>query len=541
MTKKGFFAFLLILLFSVTHSSYSCSIRSYRESFSENLWISFDFYLKTGERIASSGQTAPSFDWKNANVLKKLSPHTDTYYVGDSPNDKTYHKDFSVLFNLKKQDRTKPVECELFYVVCWTSCRPVLQNFTIDEVDNLLGEQEIKAALNEEQMAENTAIPFVLLMVFVGGILLNCMPCVFPIISLKIFSIIKNSNSSRKSIVKEGMYFTSGIIATFILIGLVLFLLKKTGENLGWGFYMQNQVFVAFLGAIFLISALYFFGIIKPPNITLPSGFRNYKSFTNGVFTGIVSGICVGPFVGMPLALALSFSNLFVTFFVLTTFGFGVASPFLLLSLIPGMNRFWPKPGKWMENLKEFMGFSMLFSCFWTFSILFPGTILTKYLFIILVLALLFWAFTKVEKSKTIKVILISIALGVIYIIFDLEQNKGSDDSTLIWQNFSLKELEKHRIEGRPVFVNFTASWCSTCLYNEPVFKKKEIIDFFKTNKIIVMKADWTRKNDEISKTLKSLGYNSVPLYVFYGPGSKAPVILPVLISVNDIKGSIEK
>jgi thiol:disulfide interchange protein DsbD len=478
--------------------------------------------LRNGHITAPTGKgehLAPTFEWQNASVLRVIWPNSI-----DLPPDgsfKGYDSDFSVFFRVIANDVSKPITANLFYVVCDDSCRPINETISIDYNAKLTEEEVLNS---QEQMS----FWFVLLLAFVGGMILNCMPCVFPVLCLKIFSILKNKDKAKDDCLK----FTYGVITTFLIIGWTLFYLRKLGMSVGWGFYMQNPIFVLSMSLLFLLSALYFFKVfaIRIPSLAIASG----NAFINGAITGISSGICVGPFVGVAIGAALMYDDLVLATCVLVSLGLGVAFPFAIICLFPSIQKFIPKPGKWIETFKEFMGFAMLFSCLWCLWILL-GMVSPQKFMVVMYLLLAFSVFVWIFEKKA-KVLSVCGCLASVFLM--CQQLRTEVLSKIEWTKFSFEELKQTE---RPIFLNFTASWCMTCGLNEVIFSKDEVADLFKKHNVLAIKADWTKRDSSISGMLSTFGVNSVPFYVYYKPNSKNPVILPTILTVNTLQEVIGK
>lgn len=518
------------------------------------IWVAVDFSVPNGEHVTApigkGTSLSPKFNWKNAKVIDVIWPDPI-----DLPPDnayKGYSKNFTILFSIMPNNCKLPISCELFYVLCGDSCKPVDNYFTVKH-NKLLTESEIYNARNHS--SSNTGfLGFLLIlgMTFLGGIILNCMPCVFPILSIKIFSIIKNHEVSKKILRKQGMMFMLGSILTFLSIGITLFLLKGLGINLGWGFYMQSPAFVVALLLIFLLCALYFFGIYTIPGFNIIKKSKKehsiyIQSFVNGVFTSIASGTCVGPFIGVAIASALIYENIFMCSLVFISLGLGVAAPFMTACLIPNFGKILPRPGKWMETLKEVMGFAMLFSCIWVFWIL-SGQIEISKLMIIFACVSIFsffvWMLEKLKNTRYAKFIaIVGACLSVYFMISQIytdNDNLKTENSTT-WTDFSFDKFAELKKEGNPIFLNFTASWCLTCNINSSTLKKQSVIDIFKKHNVTYIKVDWSNRNESIAKALSLFSSNSVPLNIFYKTGTDKPIVLPSILTENNIIGAIEK
>jgi thiol:disulfide interchange protein DsbD len=534
----------------------------------QGFWVSVDFKIPFGEHVtAPNGKwdsASPRFNWKNAKILNVVWPKSEIITGEEGYNG--YPHDFSVLFYLKHEPielqtekvtslsavfNADEISCEVFYVLCGTSCFPVTETVVIKN-DGLLKQDEIKRALDISSASDGYGFILVLIMAFFGGLILNCMPCVFPILSIKIFSLLKHGGeSSRRSSIIQGLLFAAGTISTFASIGTVLFVLKKTGESIGWGFYMQSPLFVLLLLLVFVSCSLYFFEIFTFPAINFKNKDRSLyiQAFVNGVFTSIASGVCVGPFLGVVLSSALTYDNYFASLIVFKVLGLGVASPFLAISVVPKLNKLLPKPGTWMQIAKEFMGFAMLLSCVWlvyTLSCQIPTYNLVMVMASCICFAMSVWMFGKSVNSAIWKgIAIVCMALSVCFMMRQARNDNNADDKhiqeqQIAWEPFSFEKFEKLKKAEKGVFINFTAAWCLTCNLNKGVFESSGVVEAFKQHGVVPLIADWTNRNSEITDALSMFGYNSIPLYVYYSPVSHKTIILNSLLRASDIIKAME-
>lgn len=523
-------AYSFIISLVILLSSQVCSEVYFRTYVEQNVaFVSIDFHLKYGEHltapIGKGKSIAPKCSWKNAEVLEVFWPE-DSVLPNDDGSESDYrvfYNECSVFYKLKIADINRPISYDLFYVKCNESaCIPCDKSGEL-VFNNELTKQEIDKYVSskEEPIAENMFV--VLLFGLLGGIILNFMPCVFPIISIKIFSIVKSSSLSNSKIRKQGIACALGSVFTIVSLGGLLLLIRSTFPNVGWGFFMQSPIFVFLLLLILILSALHFWDVY-PFYLPLLKK-RKYSSsniyltsFLSGVLVAITSSSCAGPFSGIALSSALLYSNPFQSMAIFTMLGTGLASPFILLSIFPGIVNKFPKPGNWLNTFKKIMGFAMLFSCLWPISVLLtqlPHVQIIQLLAIIFAIVFALWLM-KHSKKPLAKYLSISaiLLLGLNGAL--LITNKETD--VIEWQEYSDKLLNESLENHRPVFLNFTASWCLNCQFNQRVFSDKEIVDEFRKKKVIAIKCDWTQKNDEIAKLLKKYNSVAIPLNIYY-PG----------------------
>ena len=398
---------------------------------------------------------------------------------------------------------------------------------------------------NEEGLSLITALIFAL----IGGLILNLMPCVFPVISLKVLSFVSMGGSSSRKIRNHALVFTVGVIASFMLIALTIVLLKQAGNFVGWGFQLQSPLIVGLLSLVMVFISLVLitdnsFGesLTKLGNI---GGSENgyYSSFLTGVLAVVVASPCTAPFMGAALGYALiQPSGETVPIFLSLSLGFSL--PYLLLAANPKLIDFLPKPGDWMVTLKEFFAFPMLATALWLLWVfsLQVNQILVIFLLIgWLLLALNFWIFQKDYKTIN-KVIFLGISIfSMIFFLpetedIETEQNLIIGSATEWYEGIE----DDLRNKNQPYFINFTAAWCITCQSNEiTAFSKDGFKSLLEEKNIEYIKADWTNRNDAITRSLKKYGRSGVPFYVYWEPGFENPKILPAILTDQIIKNNL--
>lgn len=381
---------------------------------------------------------------------------------------------------------------------------------------------------------------------FVGGILLNIMPCVLPLITLKVYGLIKASGDGRSSSLLSGLWFTLGVVGCFWALAGIAGLLKFLGHQIGWGFQLQEPMFVAVLVLVFFLFALSSLGVFEVGTLLASAGGsfegKAAGAFLNGVLATLVTTPCTGPFLGsiLGMVMSLSFLNQLLIF---SAIGCGMALPYLIFSIFPQALRVLPKPGAWMQSFKQITGFMLLGTATWLLWIFGAQTSVTS---VIIVLAGLWgagvgawiagiWGTPIVSRGKRraawgVFTALIAGALALSWIASSrIDQPTSIEHGA--WQPFSREKLQELRREGRAVFVNFTAKWCLTCQVNKAILYAEEVQERFKALDIVMLEADWTRKDPGITEELAQLGRASVPSYVYYPADRSDPVILPEKIS----------
>jgi len=390
------------------------------------------------------------------------------------------------------------------------------------------------------------------------------MPCVLPIISLKIFGFIKQAGESRAKIFRNGLAFTAGIFAWFIALALLLIVLKSAGRDVTWGgFQFTNAYFVLTLSVIVLVFALNLFGVFEislPPSLSrgmLSTAERkgDLGSFFQGVFATVLATPCTAPFLGTALGFAFTQSPLVILSMFLAIAA-GMSAPYFLLSAQPAWMRFLPQPGPWMVHVKQFMGFLLLATLLFLLYVLgaqrgLDGAIWASCFLLIIALACWMKGAFIVPTASGLKR---AIACGLMFVLLvaggfyfigdkfqsskiDIAQNASGGD----WQPFTPERLQSEREQGHAVFVDFTAAWCLTCKFNEKaVLENSEVRDAFQRHSVVKMKADWTNGDPVITKLLQQFGRPGVPLYVLYPGKSREPIVFPELLTKNILLDKLE-
>ena len=380
-----------------------------------------------------------------------------------------------------------------------------------------------------------------LLLAFLGGLILNFMPCVLPIVFLKFSNTLEQSKQKKSEIILSNLFYSVGVIFSFMLLAFILLLLKIGGESIGWGFQMQSPYFLLIMIFLFVLISFNFMGWFSPSLPSFPFFHRgkNYlKHFLTGILSTTAASPCTVPFMGAAIGYAF-LGSLFQTVIIFFFLGLGLSFPYLLLSVFPKWIQYVPIPGEWSNKLKLFMAFPMLASSIWLIDLFNrqkPNT-LFPLLLSLLFLAFGFWLLQNIKKRAWLTWLSRAIILtSLIYPFLSLFQETKSNIPGIPWETFSLDKMEKIQSEGQALFVNFTADWCLTCKFNKQVtFKNKKVIQFFTDQKIRSLKGDWTNKNPEISDVLKSYNRSGIPFYLYFppAPGSlkSSAIILPELLT----------
>lgn len=400
---------------------------------------------------------------------------------------------------------------------------------------------------------------------FLGGLILNLMPCVLPVISLKIFGFIKQAGESKSRIFAHGLAFVAGIFVWFLGLGVMVIALKSTGTEVTWAFQFQNPWFNVAIGAIVFVFALNLFGVFE---VILPGRASTALeaagsagglggSFFQGIFATLLATPCTAPFLGSALGFAFSQSSPVIVG-MFAAVAAGMALPYLLLTAQPGWMKFLPRPGVWMERLKQFMGFPLLATLVWILSIIGGQRGLAAVLWFasfLLCLAFACWLYGAfcgpLSKIRTRMIALglaaiVSLGGGWYFLgekFSNASKQKASDPSNIAWVPFSTELLAQQLSAGKSVFIDFTADWCITCKFNEKTAIDTPAVRMLLNEKQIVpIKADWTNANPEITSALKEFGRVGVPFYVLYPAGqSSNPIILPELLTESIVIEALKK
>ena len=414
----------------------------------------------------------------------------------------------------------------------------------------------------------NISLIAALVFAFIGGLILNLMPCVFPVISLKVLGFVNHAQGDAKAAWKHGLVFAAGVLVSFWILAAVLLSIRAGGTQIGWGFQLQSPTFVTFLAILMFLLALNLFGVFEiglslTRTGSVLVGKKGWiESFLSGVLATIVATPCTAPFMGAALGFALSQPPA-MSIGIFTFLGLGMAFPYVLLSRFQSLVKFIPRPGSWMETFKKFMGFLIMATVVWLLWLLQildgPGTLINL-LTGFLIIALGAWVYgTWCTPSRKIGVrfaaiitALIILAAGVAYPVSRLSKNKievkpayeaSKKKGGIQWQDFTAEKVSRLLSEGHRVFIDFTAAWCLSCLANERVaFSSKEVQKRFEDLNIVPIKADWTHRNEEITRELAKYGRSGVPFYILYdGNENSDPLILPEILTPGIVLNALNK
>jgi thiol:disulfide interchange protein DsbD len=380
------------------------------------------------------------------------------------------------------------------------------------------------------------------------------MPCVFPVLFIKGLSLVQTGAEERHRLRTHGLVYAAGILVSFWALVAILLGLRSAGSHLGWGFQFQSPVFLSLMAALLFFLGLSLAGQFEI-GLTLTSAGGSLAekqgyagSFFTGVLAVIVATPCTAPFMGVALGYALS-QTAIVTFTVFTTLALGLAAPYVALTLQPAWTRILPRPGAWMEVLKQSVSvpiFGTVIWLAWVIANSYGASMLVALLTSFLLLAIAGWFLGRWPASRLSTTVATLIVAAVVAIATFAPGQlvsapaSASASSSTGWQPWSAEAVQNYQSQGRPVFVDFTASWCLSCQVNERVaLGKPEVQKAFADANVVLMRADWTRYDDNITRALNELGRSGVPTYAIYAPGENDPRVLPEVLTPGIVTNAL--
>ena len=385
-----------------------------------------------------------------------------------------------------------------------------------------------------------------ILSAFLGGMILNAMPCVLPILAMKALALAGHGGGQHREAAREGFAYSAGAILSFLAFGLVIVLLRQGGAAVGWGFQLQEPIAVAGFALLIFAVGLNLSGVFEVGSVTVGDSLAQRSGPVGAFFTGVlavaVAAPCTAPFMAAALGFALT-QSVTSAMLIFLGLGIGFALPFLILGVWPKALSFLPRPGPWMLRLKQFLAFPMYGAAAWLVWVLAQetganGVAIVLAAFVAFALAAWLWTVTRDLSAGGRGFGMVAALLVLLASLYGISLLHGAAapppaaSATANAQPFTPERLASLRASGKPVFVDATAAWCITCLVNEQaVLSRPDIKAAFKDRHVEYLIADWTNRNDTITKMLGENGRSGVPLYLYYAPGADKPVILPQILT----------
>ena len=460
-------------------------------------------------------------------------------------------------FNLRVEREPGPYidEVEGLILIFWADKEP-REAYLVRARNSVSERQELSLARSRSSLDLNLwlALGFA----FLGGLILNLMPCVFPVLTIKIFALVKSSSRPPAEIKLDGLAYTAGILVSFLAVGIILMLVRGLGLQVGWGFQLQSPAFVIFLSLVLTAVGLNFSGLFTLPSAlaSLGQGLAGKEGASGAFFTGtlatVVATPCTAPFMAPAIGFALAQAGV-AAVGVFLALGLGLAAPYLVVSFVPAAYRMFPKPGPWMERLRKILAWPIYATAAWLLWVLHTqtgseGLVLASAAMAGLFLLIWVWRAGQRQLRRSFKMAatgLLAVGLGVLVINADriappvaVTGPELQGVETAVYDEETIRNL---RLQGKGIFLNVTAAWCITCIVQERlVFDSTQFAEFLSANNIVYMTADWTNPDPAITDLLDRHRRSGIPFYLYY-PGTPRglPVELPVILTMNMIRETI--
>jgi suppressor for copper-sensitivity B len=533
-------------------------------------YVALQFTIPNGWKVYSNNPGDSGLpiviDFKES---KNLKSHDITWPPSELMIDKfgseemrtnVYKKDTLIPIKLVPQDPTKPIviNATLTYGACEKVCigQDGKFNFSIEPkfVNNEL-KKKCYDTVKQCHGSSGYAVPetpFYMIVIFalLGGMILNLMPCVLPVLALKLLNIVKYAGLTKKQITLNLLATSFGIISTFILLAAVTIIFKIVGMNFGWGFQFQEPWFLIFIAVILTIFASNLWGEfeISLPQWLSDSASKTHKEYSinnsiaAGAFATLLATPCTAPFLSVSIAFALSQSEWMIMFIYIMV-GVGMSIPYLLLAATPKTLTILPKPGKWMVNLKKFFALLLVLTLTWILYVLFYQISFFSLLILIGCLVIMKFALTNSFKTKATRIaVFIIVMTSVITLPLVMERNVQENTSyqSSLWEVFNEAKLKQHVKEDRIVLIDITAEWCLICKGNKFfVLEQPDILKFLKDNNVVMMRGDYTNRSEILSNFLKKNNRPGIPFNIVYGPKNKKGIVLPEVLTKEALKSAI--
>ena len=527
----------------------------------KKIFLKLSFEIKKGYHLNSNQPlqeylipTKLEF-FKNDQLLENVEMYYPKKAIKEIDGEKVswYSGKIDFFIIIKGQKKIDNIQFLLSYQSCNDegSCYPPAEiSESIKSLDLTDGEKENLLLSFKEKTKKpstkndttTTKKPFLLAMLFfafLGGILLNFMPCVLPIFSLKIYGLIAKKETKKERITIS-IFYTLGILFSFLLLWIFIAVLLSLGKNIGWGFHFQEPIFVVMIAVVVLLVMLNQWNLLPIPafgvNQTVNSNRSlSSKSFFEGLFISVMSTSCSAPLLSVAVSFAIS-QTILVIGLILFSIGLGFATPMVALYWFTWLRKIFPKPGNWLIVFKNLIGFSLLAVLIWLCSVFYQLSDWFFYqrflwlLFFISIFSAIYALLIKKKPSKSFLFFIILIVIHLLFILlfFNFKQKKD------IWQPLNQTTYNKYvenKQKGTIVFIEFTAAWCFTCQFNKKwILEDNEIEKNFIKKEVILLRADMTKKNKYLDNLLEKYQRKSIPVYVFYGKEETSePIVLDLL------------
>lgn len=392
--------------------------------------------------------------------------------------------------------------------------------------------------------SDGQSLWWMLLSAFLGGLILNLMPCVFPILSIKMLSLLKTAKESASEVRRQNLAYAGGVLFSFLAVALTLSALRSAGQFVGWGFQLQSPIFLSLLIWLFFLLALNLLGAFEIEFLDANVGNKLTRikgvwgSFFTGVLAVVVASPCTAPFMGVALGFGLSQST-WILVAVFLSLGLGLAAPYLVFVVAPGLAKHLPRPGAWMLRVRQVMAFPLLLTVIWLLWVLSQISGTNSLLGVIsgcVALGFAVWLSSWVKHLARLAALVI--LAGSLLFVRVVEDPKPAMDKD--WVAFSPEKLQS--LKGQNIFINMTADWCLTCKVNEAlVFSQPEVLELLKSKNVHLLKGDWTKRDEDITRFLNQYSRVGVPFYVLFSEAHRDGQILPEVLTKSSFMDWINR
>lgn len=469
----------------------------------------------------------------------------------------TGYKD-KVIFPLMLQTNNKAVidgEILVEFALCKNICLRFEEKLKFNIKENEFNKNNLKLINSAYKQQASHNYFYIIIIAIIAGFILNLMPCVLPIILLKIYNLLDKEKYSKKEVCMVSIATILGIFCSFLIFMILAIILKSVGASLGWAMHFQEPIFIALLAlalSFFCCNIFDVFTFNLPYFLTdkLDNLIRKKKDFFKHFITGILATImatpCSAPFLGTAIGFALTGSIIDIAI-IFISMAIGLSLPYILLIIKPNLLNFFPKSGPWLKYLKNLMGVFLVFTIIWLLYILYKQTDFITILLFVLTLKLLVLFlkyrinFVKISNILIYRSLFFVMLIFSILVVFIAKKNNQTEYHDDFWLAYNQYELNKLIEDQYVIFVNVTADWCITCKFNEiRVFKRKKFREYIKNNKILAIKADYTNSNKDTELLLNSVGRFAVPTYIIFSKANPQGKVLSEIITLDQIKKELD-